>query len=58
VSDAHIAELGAPLLVSGVVVHTLPSGARFDLTLRCLVDFREEHLAHQLVARPEEDDDR
>jgi hypothetical protein len=53
-----MAELGAPLLVSGVIVHTLPSGARFDLTLRRLVDFREEHLAHQLVARPEEDDDR
>ena len=31
VSDAHMAELGAPLLVSGVVVHTLPAGARFDL---------------------------
>jgi cyanophycinase len=58
VSDAHMAELGAPLLVSGVVVHTLPAGARFDLALRRLVDFREEHLAHQLVARPEEDDDR
>ncbi len=58
VSDAHMAELGAPLLVSGVVVHTLPAGARFDLATRRLVDFREEHLAHQLVARPEEDDDR
>jgi cyanophycinase len=57
VSDAHMAELGAPLLVSGVVVHTLPSGARFDVSLRRLVDFREEHLAHQLAARPEEDDD-
>ncbi len=57
VSDAHMAELGAPLLVSGVVVHALPSGARFDLALRRLVDFREEHLAHQIRARPEEDDD-
>ena len=56
VSDAHMAELGAPLLVSGVVVHTLPSGARFDLARRRLVDFREDHLAHQLAARPEEDD--
>jgi len=57
VSAAHMAELGAPLLVSGVVVHALPSGARFDLALRRLVDFREEHLAHQIRARPEEDDD-
>jgi cyanophycinase len=55
VSDAHLAELGAPLLVSGVVVHTLPSGARFDLARRALVDFHEEHLAGQLVRRPEED---
>jgi cyanophycinase len=58
VSDAHLAELGAPLLVSGVVVHTLPSGARFDLSSRRLVDFREDHLAHQLRGRPEEDDQR
>ncbi len=58
VSDAHLAELGAPLLVSGVVLHALPSGARFDLSLRRLVDFREEHLAHQLRGRPQEDDDR
>jgi len=56
VSDAHLAELGAPLLVSGVVVHTLPAGARFDLARRTLVDFHEEHLADQLVRRPEEDD--
>jgi cyanophycinase len=55
VTDAHLAELGAPLLVSGVVVHTLPSGARFDLARRALVDFHEEHLAGQLVRRPEED---
>ncbi len=56
VSDAHLAELGAPLLVSGVVVHTLPSGASFDLTTRRLVNFREDHLAHQLRNRPAEDD--
>jgi cyanophycinase len=56
VSDAHLAELGAPLLVSGVVFHTLPPGARYDLASRRLVDFREEHLAHQLRRRPEEDD--
>lgn len=56
VSDAHLAEHGAPLLVSGVVVHTLPAGARFDLVSRRLVDFREEHLAHQLLDRPLEED--
>ncbi|HEX7189794.1 MAG TPA: cyanophycinase [Actinomycetes bacterium] len=58
VSDAHLAELGAPLLLSGVVVHTLPSGARFDLVERRLVSFVEEHLAHQLRHQTEEDDDR
>ena len=57
VSDAHIAELGAPMLVSGVVVHALPSGARFDLLQRRLVDFHEEHLAHQISSRPQEDDE-
>jgi cyanophycinase len=56
VSDAHLAEHGAPLLVSGVVVHTLPAGARFDLVTRRLVEFREEHLAHQLLDRPLEED--
>ena len=53
-SDAHLAELGAPLLVSGVVVHTLPAGARFDLVERRLVSFVESHLAHQLRHQTEE----
>lgn len=57
VSDAHLAEIGAPLLVSGVVIHTLPAGARFDLGARRLVDFHEGNLAHQLLSRPQEDDD-
>ncbi len=57
VSDAHLAELGAPLLVSGVVVHTLPAGARFDLRQRRLLDFHESNLAQQLHQRPPEDDD-
>jgi cyanophycinase len=57
VSDAHLAELGAPLLVSGVVVHTLPAGARFDLVERRLVSFVETHLAHQLRHQTEEDDE-
>jgi cyanophycinase len=55
VSDAHLAEHGAPLLVSGVVVHTLPAGARFDLAERRLLSFVEEHLAHQIKHQTEED---
>jgi cyanophycinase len=55
VSDAHLAEHGAPLLLSGVVVHTLPAGSRFDLVERRLVSFVEEHLAHQLRHQTEED---
>jgi len=55
VSDAHLAELGAPLLVSGVVVHTLPAGARFDLVDRRLVSFVETHLAHQIAEQTGED---
>jgi cyanophycinase len=55
VSDAHLAELGAPMLVSGVVVHTLPAGARFDLAERRLASFVEEHLAAQLQHQTEED---
>ncbi|MGZ4591926.1 MAG: cyanophycinase [Actinomycetes bacterium] len=54
-SDAHIAEHGAPLLVSGAVVHTLPAGSRFDLRDRCLLSFEETHLARQLRHEPEED---
>ena len=55
ISDAHLAELGAPLLVSGVVVHTLPAGARFDLADRRLLSFVETHLAHQLLQQTEGD---
>lgn len=43
VSDAHEARSGAPLLLSGAVVHTLPTGARFDLERRALVSFVEKH---------------
>jgi cyanophycinase len=56
VSDTHLAEHGAPLLVSGVVLHTLPSGARFDLTRRTLVGFEEEHLARSLRGHREDAD--
>jgi cyanophycinase len=45
VSDAHEARRGAPLLLSGAVVHTLPAGARFDLERRTLVAFSERHPA-------------
>ena len=43
VSDAHEARSGAPLLLSGAVVHTRPAGARFDLERRTLVSFTEQH---------------
>jgi cyanophycinase len=56
VSDAHLAEHGAPMLVSGATVHTLPQGARFDLSERRLLSFAETHLAHQLRRQTEEDD--
>jgi cyanophycinase len=54
VTDAPLAELGAPLLVSGAVVHTLPAGARFDLQERRLMSF-EEHNPARLLHEPEED---
>lgn len=43
VSDAHEARTGAPLLLSGVLAHSLPAGARFDLERRALVAFTEKH---------------
>ena len=55
VSDAHLAEHGAPMLVSGATVHTLPEGAQFDLGERRLLSFAETHLAHQLRHQTEED---
>ena len=55
VSDAHLAEHGAPMLVSGATVHTLPQGARFDLVERRLLSFAETNLAHQLRHSTEED---
>jgi hypothetical protein len=41
--------------VSGVVVHTLPEGARFDLVDRRLISFEEAHLADALRHQTEED---
>ena len=55
VSDAHLAEHGAPMLVSGATVHTLPQGARFDLSERRLLSFAETRLAHQLRRQTEDD---
>ncbi len=45
-SDAHEARGGAPLMLSGAVVHTLPAGSRFDLERRTLVSFVEKHPDH------------
>lgn len=55
VSDAHLAEPGAPLLVSGAVVHCLPARASFDLRDRRLLDFVEQHPARAVHRRPEGD---
>jgi len=43
VSDAPEARRHAPLLISGAVVHSLPSGARFDLQTAQLIGFVEKH---------------
>jgi cyanophycinase len=43
VTDAADARAGAPMLVSGATVHTLPAGATFDLTTRRLTGFVEQH---------------
>jgi cyanophycinase len=42
-TDAPDARRGAPLLVSGAVIHTLPAGATFDLATATLVEFVEQH---------------
>jgi cyanophycinase len=43
ITDAPDARRGAPLLVSGAVVHTLPTGSTFDLEHVELTDFVERH---------------
>ena len=43
VTDAPDARRGAPLLVSGAIVHSLPTGATFDLTSVTLTRFVERH---------------
>lgn len=42
-TDAPDARRGAPLLVSGAIVHTLPAGSTFDLTTVSLTGFVEMH---------------
>lgn len=42
-TDAPDARAGAPVLVSGATVHTLPAGATFDLAERRLTGFVEQH---------------
>jgi cyanophycinase len=37
VTDAHEAPRSRPLLASGVVLHVLPAGSRFDLSARALI---------------------
>ncbi len=43
ITDAPDARRGAPLLVSGAVVHSLPTGSTFDLEHVELTDFVERH---------------
>jgi cyanophycinase len=43
VTDAPDAAPGAPVLVSGATVHTLPAGSTFDLVNRALTGFIEQH---------------
>lgn len=42
-TDAADARRGAPMLVSGAIVHTLPAGSTFDLHRMELTDFVEMH---------------
>jgi cyanophycinase len=37
VSNAHEAKRNLPILASGVQLHVLPAGARFDMTTRTLI---------------------
>ncbi len=43
ISDVPEARRDAPLLVSGAIVHSLPSGATFDLHKAALIGFVEKH---------------
>jgi cyanophycinase len=52
ITDAATARGTAPLMISGAVAHFLPSGARFDLTSRTLVSYRD-HTAVDPADLPE-----
>jgi cyanophycinase len=43
VSDVPVARRHAPLLISGAIVHSLPTGATFDLHTAQLIGFVEKH---------------
>ncbi len=43
ISDAPEARRDAPLLISGAIVHSLPTGATFDLHTAQLIGFVEKH---------------
>lgn len=55
VSDAPDARRGAPLLVSGAVVHSLPAGATFDLREVQLLDFVEKYPDAAVIAAKAKD---
>lgn len=42
-TDAATARGTSPLMISGAAVHFLPNGARFDLTSRSLVSYRDQN---------------
>ena len=48
-SNAYLAERGEPLLVSGVVTHSLPAGTRFDLVGRALVGVHTQGPAREAL---------
>ena len=48
VSNAHEAKRNSPILASGVQLHVLPAGARFDMTTRALIP-DEAHVIQEEV---------
>ena len=48
VSNAHEAKRNSPILASGVQLHVLPAGARFDMTTRSLIP-DEAHVIEEEV---------
>ena len=48
VSNAHEAKRNSPILASGVQLHVLPAGARFDMTTRALIP-DEAHVIEEEV---------